>query len=422
MNFEECMKFISSYSRLGAKVTDLSRAQELMERIGNPEKKLKFVHIAGTNGKGSTLEYIANALEFSGYKVGKLTSPYVTHYTDRIRINSDEIDENSLGEICECVKKNVADRKYSQFEITMAIAFLWFAREKCDIVVLETGIGGLLDSTNVIPPPLLSVITSISLDHTEILGDTVEKIAVQKAGIIKKGSAVVLSGDQSSPEVCEIVKKTAKDRGAEFIKLEQCKPAYEGGIVYPLIYNGSIYRPAMPGAHQYTNAVTALTACCYLRKKGFDISDENIGRSIETTCVKARVQYIDGNPPVIVDGAHNPDGVTALSDDVLRHISNSGQKIYAVMGMVDSKDYTECVDIISGYLDKLFTVDDFAANCVPAQRLAEIAGESGYAEAEACSSLDEAVANAKQLALEQGGIVVICGSLYLASEYLNIED
>jgi dihydrofolate synthase/folylpolyglutamate synthase len=213
MNINQCMEYINSYTKSGGRITDLSRAQSLMDSVGNPEKRLKFVHIAGTNGKGSTLEYIADALQFAGYRTGKFTSPFILHYNDRIRINDDEIDDESLCRLAEIVREKAGDGEYSQFEITMAIAMLWYEREKCDVVVLETGIGGLLDSTNVIPPPLLSVITSVSLDHTAILGDTVEKIAVQKAGIIKGGSAVVLSED--NPEsVRSIVRSTAEERGA----------------------------------------------------------------------------------------------------------------------------------------------------------------------------------------------------------------
>ncbi len=415
MNFEECMEFIASYSRLGGRVTDLSRARELMERIGNPEKKLKFIHIAGTNGKGSTLEYIANALVYTGYKTGKFTSPYVTHYTDRIRINDREIDEKSLGEICRFVAENVADRKYSQFEITMAIAMLWYVREQCDIVVLETGIGGLLDSTNVIPPPLLSVITSVSFDHRDILGAGLKDIAKQKAGIIKSNSAVVLAKD-NVPMTAEIVKSFAEEKGAELIELENCIPYADGGIISPFIYKKEKYVPAMLGIHQFYNAQTAVTACVYLRSKDFDIPDEAIKKSIETTSVKARQQYIDGEPPVIVDGAHNISGIGVLIN-VLRYLSTRNKKIYTVTGMVDSKDYIQCIKNISPYIDKLFAVDDFAENCVSAENITDIAGF--YTAAEGCGSLSEAVEKAKALALENNGIVVICGSLYLASEYLN---
>lgn len=416
MTYKECMDFIGSYSRLGGKITDLSRAQELMERIGNPEKKLKFVHIAGTNGKGSTLEYIANALQFSGYKTGKFTSPYVTHYTDRIRINDREIDEESLGEICEFVASNVSDRKYSQFEITMAIALLWYVKEECDIVVLETGIGGLLDSTNVIPSPLLSVITSVYLDHTDILGDTVEKIAEQKAGIIKSESAVVLAKD-NIPLTVEIVKSFAEEKGAEFVELENCIPYADGGIISPFIYKKEKYVPAMLGIHQFYNAQTAITACVYLRRKGFDVPDEAIKKSIETTFVKARQQYIDGEPPIIVDGGHNISGIGMLIN-ALRYLSTRNKKIYAVVGMVDSKDYIQCLKNISPHIDKLFAVDDFAVNCVHAETITDITGF--FTEAEACVSISEAVEKAKSLALENNGVVVICGSLYLASEFLNM--
>jgi len=417
MNFDECMNFISSYSRLGAKVNDLSRAQDLMNRIGNPENNLKFVHIAGTNGKGSTLEYIANALEFSGYKVGKFTSPYVTHYTDRIRINNNEIDEKSLGEICEFISERIDNKEYSQFEINMAIAFLWYKREKCDIVVLETGIGGLLDSTNVIPPPLLSVITSISFDHTAILGDTLEEIAYQKAGIIKENSAVVLSIDNFRT-VKKIVTEIALQKHCEIIVPEWKSFKYQAmefdGM--PFIYKKENFKTSMLGFHQPNNAVTAIEACRYLREKIGWIPEYAIRKSIETTHVKARVQYIKGNPPVIVDGGHNISGIGVLAS-LLSDIRLKENKIFTVMGMVDSKDYNHGFKKISEYSDKMFLVEGFADNAVSSEKLAEISGK--ISNSEVCE-LGRAVENAKRLALENNGLVLVCGSLYLASKYLNL--
>lgn len=409
MNFEECMDFINSYSKSGKPVTNLSRAENLMRLIGNPEKKLKFVHVAGTNGKGSVVEYISNALIYSGYKTGQFTSPFVLHYTDRIRINGAEIDEESLCRICGFIKERIDDQPYSQFEITMAIALLWFEHEKCDIVVFECGIGGILDCTNVIPPPVLSVITSISLDHTAILGDTVEKIAQQKSGIIKENSAVVVA------PVCNcknIFKKKAKEAKAEFIKVK--KYNIKDNI---LIYDEIIYKPLMLGHGQFSNASTAIEACRYLIKKGFKISDEAIRKSIETTQVKARCQYIDGNPPVIIDGGHNAEGILNLENLLRNFAVKKGKNIYTVMGMVDTKDYEDGVYSIARYSRKMFTVDDFAANAVPAEKIAEIAGECAFNEV--CRSLAVAVEKAESLAIENNGIVVICGSLYLASKYLN---
>lgn len=416
MDFKECMDFIGSYSRLGGRVTDLSRARELMERIGNPEKRLKFVHIAGTNGKGSTLEYIANALVYSGYKTGKFTSPYVTHYTDRIRINDREIDEKSLGEICEYVSERVADKEYSQFEITMAIAMLWYVREQCDIIVLETGIGGLLDSTNVIPPPLLSVITSISLDHTDILGDTVEKIAEQKAGIIKENSITVLSMD--NPEsVTKIVKNAAEKKSGLFVQpvAHNLKYLESGSDGIKFIYKKKEYKTAMAGRFQMFNAVTAIEACYWLKTSGFKIPDENVQKAIATSRINARLQYIHDNPTVVIDGGHNPAAVKYLFSSMTCERQN-GHKIYSVAGISDSKDLKANVRLIAGFSDKMFCVDDFSANAVSTEKLVELADE--YAEAEA-SCLSEAIEKAKELALENNGIVVICGSLYLASEFLN---
>ena len=416
MNISETMEFINSYTKSGGKITDLSRANELMERIGSPHKRLKFVHIAGTNGKGSTLEYISNALILSGFRTGQFTSPYVLHYNDRIRINGQEIPDDRLCGIAEIVRAAAGSSPYSQFEITMAIAMLWFESEKCDIVVLETGIGGLLDSTNVIPPPLLSVITSVSLDHTAILGNTAEEIAVQKAGIIKPGSACIVS-DDNPDSVKDIIIQTARKVGAEVIPLEPCRPYGDGGLYAAFYYRGVKLSPAMIGIHQRPNAQTAITACLYLREKGFYISDRAIMEAVETTQVKARQQYIDGEPPVIVDGGHNPAGVGMLSL-MLMYLSTRGKKIYTVMGMVDSKDYRECVKTIAAHSDGFFAVEGFAPNSVPADTIADIA--SFYTTAEA-GTLEECAEKAKALAGANNGIAVICGSLYLASEYLNTE-
>ncbi len=410
------MDFVDSYTKSGGRITDLSRARELAERIGSPEKRLKFVHIAGTNGKGSTLEYISNALIDAGYRTGQFTSPYVLRYSDRIRINGQEIDEKSLCEMAERVKSAVGDKPYSQFEITMAIALLWFEREKCDVVVFETGIGGLLDSTNIIPPPLVSVITSISLDHTAILGKTVEEIAEQKAGIIKGGSAVVLAEDNPD-SVKELVRKKAESVGAEFVEPEPCRPYGDGGMFSSFYYRGVRLRPSMPGVHQLYNAQTAITVCLYLRSKGFEISDGSIIRAVENTQVRARLQYIDGEPPVLVDGGHNPAGVAALTM-MLMYLSSRGKKIFAVMGMVDSKDYAECVKSVAGCADAVYAVEGFAPNSVPAETIADIA--SFYTET-GTGSLAECAGKAKERALAENGVAVICGSLYLASEYLNSE-
>lgn len=419
-NLSECMEFVNSYSKSGKPVTDLSRAENLMRIIGNPEKQLDFIHVAGTNGKGSTVEYISNALIYSGYKVGQFTSPFVLHYTDRIRINGSEIEEKSLCEICGTIKDKIDDKPYSQFEITMAVAMLWFRREKCDVVVLEAGIGGLLDCTNVIEKPLLSVITSISLDHTAILGDTVEKIAEQKAGIIKKNSIAILSADNGK-SVSKIISKRAEKNCSFFVQpIESNIKRSDKLSDQYFSYKGKNYKLFMAGKCQVYNAVTAIEACFWLRTRyGFKIPEESLERSLETTCVKARMQYIYGTPTVIVDGGHNPGGIRNLESE-LTGWKKIGKKIYTVMGMVDTKDFEYGVLAISGISDAVFFVDDFAPNTVPAEKMVEIAGNN--TSSESCGSLAEAVEKARIAAIENSGIVVVCGSLYLASEYLNYRE
>ncbi len=416
MDIDEAMRFIGSFSRSGTPVRDLDRAMDLMEKTGHPEKKLKFIHVAGTNGKGSAVEFISNALIYSGYRTGQFTSPFILRFSDRIRINGIEIDEKSLCEITEYVRSEITGTEYSRFEITMAVAFLYFVKEKCDIAVIETGIGGLLDCTNVIPPPVLSVITSVGLDHTGLLGDTLDKIAAQKAGIIKENSAVVLSPDNARITL-EIVSGQAHRKHAELIipdisRLDVSDSPSEQDNCFR--YKDTEYHLAMLGEGQICNAVTAIESCRFIRKKGFDIPEENIKKSVRTSRLKARIQLISGDPPVIVDGGHNPDGirnlVCALKKLPYDHIA-------AVVGMVDTKDWKSALVRLPEICDIIFTVDDFAANAVSGQLLAEYA--AGSARSEACVSLEDAVYKAKKYASEKNGAVLVCGSLYLASAYLN---
>ena len=417
MNYTEALEYMKKAAERGS-VLGLSRVTELLHIMGDPQDRVRTVHISGTNGKGSFGAMLTAVLKSAGYKVGGFSSPAITSVTDSFRIGGEEISQQEFADligdiapICESMEE-----KPTEFEVLTAAAFELFVRRDCEIAVVECGMGGDLDSTNVIPPPLVSVITSISLDHTALLGDTVEEIASHKAGIIKSGSAVILSEDNPD-SVRELVRETAEKVGAELIPCEDCPPYGDGGLFSPFRYRGIKLTPAMAGIHQKYNAQTAITACIYLRSKGFSVSDSSIIRSVETTQVRGRVQYIDGEPPVLVDGGHNPAGVGMLSL-MLMYLSTRGKKIYTVMGMVDSKDYVDCVKKISGLSDRFFAVDGFAPNAVSAETLADIASFRTEAE---YGSLEECAEKAKALALENGGVAVICGSLYLASEYLNMK-
>lgn len=413
MDYNQAQSFINSFSRSGKKVSDLSRISRLLEAVGNPQDKLCFIHIAGTNGKGSTLEYISDILQKSGYRTGKFTSPFITHYADRIRIDSDEIDEASIAEICGFVKSRIDSDEFSQFEITMAIAMLYFLREKCDIVVLETGIGGLLDSTNVIKNPIVSVITSISLDHTAILGNTVAEIAYQKAGIIKKDCNAVLSVDNSN-EARQVVREKAAEMNSTLTEVNMNDiSVLETDICgNEFLYKGRKYTTSMGGIHQIYNAATAIEVCGILKDNGYNISEETIFSSIAETRVRGRIQLIKGNPDVIVDGGHNLSGIDAL----IAVLKKEKRPVYAALGISETKDYSEFADNLSAICEYICCVDGFSDNCVSAEVISDYLKEKCTAD---FMNYKDGIEKAVMLAKENNGVAVICGSLYLASAYLN---
>ena len=413
MTFENAMKFISSFTKSGEPVRNLDRIAGLLNQVGNPQKKLKYIHIAGTNGKGSVAEYLTNILINSGYRTGTLTSPYIRHYQDRIRFNGQDIPEKILCELCEGLQATVTGNGYSQFEITMVIAFLYFVRKQADVVVLETGIGGLLDATNIIEKPLVSVLTSVSKDHTEILGDTIEKIAYQKAGIIKNGCPVVISLDNKGEK---IFRKTAEQKHSPVFQPERKAVfVYDTALTgNEFFYHDICYHTKMGGEHQVENAVTVLETVTVLRKQGFDLPEDAVRKALAETTVPGRIQILQEHPLVILDGGHNPDGTRALSE---LPKGDRGGKYIGICGMTGSKDADTASGNLSPMFSKIFCVDGFAPNALPKEQLSEYF-QKHHTNAE-ISDLKDALPKALALAESSGNPVVICGSLYLASWYLN---
>lgn len=418
MNDTEARAFVDSFSRSGKPVTDLSRAKSLMKAIGDPQDSLQFIHIAGTNGKGSVAEYCTNILKNAGYRTGTLTSPYIRHYRDRIRLNGVDIPKEALAEICTELSEKVTGREYSQFEITMAIAMLYFRRERAEIVVLETGIGGLLDSTNVIAPPLVSIITSVSMDHMQVLGDTIDKIAAQKAGILKTGSEAVFAPD-SRPEALAVLTKTAEEKGCphHIPDMDVCEILESTIAGNRFRYRGMEYSLKMGGKHQIRNAVTVLEAMEVLRNKGYAISTDAIRKGLAETQVPARVQVLQHEPLVILDGGHNADGVGAL----VRALDESGiENWIGICGMTDTKDKDAAAFQLALVLRKVLCVDRFAQGALPKEELVQ-----AFTRQHAMASpmeMEQALSYALKWAKGSHGAVVICGSLYLASWYLERLD
>ncbi len=413
MTFENAMKFISSFTKSGEPVRNLDRIAGLLNQVGNPQKKLKFIHIAGTNGKGSVAEYLTNILIQSGYRTGTLTSPYIRHYQDRIRFNGQDIPEKILCELCEGLQATVTGTSYSQFEITMVIAFLYFVRKNADIVVLETGIGGLLDATNIIEKPLVSVLTSVSKDHMEILGDTIEKIAAQKAGIIKPGCPVVISPFNKGGQ---IFGQTAREKHckifcSDFDEIDFCAVGITGNYFF---YHDEDYSTKMGGVHQVENAVTAIETVEALREQGFAVPEDAVKAGLGETIVPGRIQILQENPLVILDGGHNADGTEALAR-LLQE--DRGGKYIGICGMTGTKDADTAAKNLSAVFSKVFCVDGFTPNALPKEQLAGYFRKY-HTQAET-SALEDALPKALKLAESSENPVVICGSLYLASWYLN---
>ncbi len=415
MNFKETMDYINSFSHSGKKVEDLSRIAGLLELLENPHKKLKFVHIAGTNGKGSVLEYCSRTFIYSGIKTGQFTSPYILTYCDRIRINGKNIPEERVVEICEKVAEKVQNNYYSQFEISFAIALLYFLEENCEVVFLETGIGGTLDATNIIENPLACIVTSISLDHTAILGNTVEEIAQHKLGIAKKSSPLIISCNNTE-SVVKLAEKTASEIGCRLIISDkESLEILENNIFGSrFIYKNQEYSLKMCGEHQIVNALSAIETLEILRES-FDISDENIKNALENGFVNSRIEVTGENPVIIIDGGHNEAGINSLMDILEK---SEIRDVTVIFGMVEGKDVSFAVDKISEIAKKVYCVDGYIGNNISSEILKGMFEDNGVeAEAYSCNSvLDKALSYARKNDTK----LLVCGSLYLASAIKNI--
>ena len=307
MNAEQAIAYIHSVCWKGS-IPGLGRTRELLEKMGNPHEKLKYVHIAGTNGKGSTAAMTASILQQAGYRTGLYTSPYIYRFNERMQVNGQPIDDQELADITEYVKPLASSMAESptEFELVSCIAFEYFLRQKCDIVVLEVGMGGALDSTNIIPCPEVAVITNIGLDHTDYLGSTVEEIARTKSGIFKEGgSAVVYRGTPGVEAVFEEVcaEKNVTLRKADFASLKLHSHGLEGQV-FDCGDRKNLELPLL-GDHQLHNAAVVLSIADTLILKGWKISEENIREGIRTVSWPGRFDIMRKDPLFIIDGGHN---------------------------------------------------------------------------------------------------------------------
>ena len=410
MNAEQAIAYIHSVCWKGS-IPGLGRTQELLEKMGNPEKKLKFVHIAGTNGKGSTAAMTASILSKAGYRTGLYTSPYIYRFHERIQVDGVEISDEDLTEITEYVKP-LADsmaQSPTEFELVCCIAFEYFYRKKCDIVVLEVGMGGAWDATNVIEVPEVAVITNIGLDHTEYLGDTVEKIAETKSGIFKPhGHAVVY---RSTPSVEAVYERVCAERDVSLRKAD-----FDGLVLKAHTLEGQVFdcgsrkNLVLPllGDHQLHNASVVLSIADTLIGEGWKISEQNIYDGIRDVRWPGRFDIVCRKPLFIIDGGHNPQCIEALVKNIRDYLA--GKKMIALTGVLADKDYADMYKPVMPLVDRFVCITPPNPRKLEAEQLAQYLRQAG-AQAQASESILDGVKQAMELAGKDG--VVLCfGSLY----------
>jgi dihydrofolate synthase/folylpolyglutamate synthase len=417
MNAQEAIAYIHSFFWKGS-IPGLSRTQELLRLLGNPEKKLKFVHIAGTNGKGSTAAMTASILQKAGYRVGLYTSPYIYRFNERIQINGEQIADEDVAIVTEYVKQyaETMEEKPTEFELVTAIGFEYFARQNCDIVVLEVGMGGALDSTNVIDVPEVAVITNIGLDHTDYLGDTVEKIAETKSGIFKEGGrAVVYRSTEGVEAVFERVcaERNVSLKKADFDSLVLRSHSLEGQV-FDCGNRKELCLPLL-GDHQLHNASVVLSIADTLIEKGWKISEQNIRDGIRDVSWPGRFDIVKKDPLFIIDGGHNPQCIDALVTNIRDYLAD--KRIVALTGVLADKDYGEMYRPMMPFIQEFVCITPPNPRKLEATELAEHLRRVG-ATATPCETISQGVHMAIEKAGKDG--VVLCfGSLYTIGDIRN---
>lgn len=422
MNYKEARAFLDESNRYGG-AQGLDRISHLLDYLGHPEQDLSFVHIAGTNGKGSILSYVSTTLSMAGYRTGRYISPTLYSYEERFQIDGQPITKDRFVALMEQIADAVGQMEKdgyvrpSAFELETVLSFLYFREEKCDIVVMECGLGGTEDATNVIQNTVTSVFASISMDHMEYLGDTIDKIAFSKSGIIKKGVPVV-TGIQK-PEAMEVLEKVCRKQESELLTAD-----YHGARVLSsswqeqiFLYEGNLWTIHMAGIYQIENAVTAIEVLKLLDRKGYKLTAKQMLDGMEAARWNGRFTLISKEPLFLVDGAHNPDAARKFVKSLLNAFT--GRKIIYIMGIFRDKAYEEVVRITVPYGSEIITIQTpDNPRALPAEELAEVVRH--YTEhVQAAESLEQAVQQAFSKA-KKDDVIAAFGSLSFIGELTEI--
>lgn len=417
MTAQEAEQRIHEQAWIG-RTPGLSRTRELLGRLGNPHLGLKFVHITGTNGKGSTAAMVSSVLRRAGIKTGLYTSPHLWHFGERFQVNGAPIADEDLGRITETVLKaaeNMTDPA-TEFELMTAVAMVYFQEQNCGIVVLEVGLGGRLDSTNIIPAPEAAVITNLGLEHTDQLGDTIPLIAREKAGIIKPGCRCVLY--HQSREAEEVVAEVCREQGVELTvtDLDSLQVLEADSRGQRFLYRGEEYRIPMVGAYQVRNAATAIEVVEALRRGGWDVSREALLEGLAGASWPGRMELAHQNPDLIIDGGHNPQCMEAIAQSL--PLLYPGKKIRFLVGVMADKDYGDMMGRLLPLAKSFVTLTPDSPRALSAQDLAAFLREKG-ARATPCQSVEEGLHTILAQSSPED-VICACGSLYMVGELRHL--
>ena len=411
MNVNQAISYIHSLYWRGSKL-GLERVRELCCLLGDPQKQLKFIHVAGTNGKGSTCAMLSHIMCAQGYRTGLFVSPFVDRFNERIQFNNQPIPDHELAELVSEIEPTVESMRQmpTEFEVTAAAAFLYYVKKQCDYVVLEVGLGGELDATNIIDTPILAIITAIDYDHTHILGDTIELIAQAKAGIIKNDGNVLFYGEH--PDALPVIEQACKAHHAALHVCDRSSLTEKTFDLHGQTFSYRQYeelRLRLLGKYQMNNAATVIDAVELLNQSGVRINEDAIRKGLSETTWPARFELLREDPPFFVDGGHNPHGVKGTVDTYKRLFGRRKSNI--IMGMMRDKDVEASVRLLMPIAKAFYTVRPDNDRSMSAEELSQLIVSCG-ADAKPFSSIEEAMKAAFRFKIP----TLAVGSLYMAGE------
>ncbi len=412
MNYSEVLEKLTSRTFFNS-FAGLGRMKVELAHFGNPHEQLPTIHVAGTNGKGSVCAMLHSILRQAGYKVGLFTSPFLEDFRERIQINGEMISKYDLTVIGEEVFSytDMMEEPPNQFEVVTIIAMLYFLRSKCDVVILETGLGGTFDPTNVVPKPILSIITNIGLDHSAILGKTIPEIAAAKAGILKKNVPCIAypSGSEAIQVISSIALKA--DAPLTVIDKSDVRNMKFDGETEHFTYKNARFETALPGVHQAYNSAVVLEAVYQLNRSGFYITDADIGSGLKLVKWPARLEILNREPLIYLDGGHNPQCVEAVVEFFKKTYPK--HKVTFVVSILQDKDYETMLTSLCAYGKKIYFVKNEHPRAIPSDQLPELCERFGMEYREDCEALLRELCDK----VKEDEIICLTGSLFLAGHY-----